>query len=162
MTRPITATDEMSNAIQRSRSIIVSQLILACQLNQSPVCPVTCWPLRHATISTIGKQSGRQCKPARMNPIAQRLAPSRVIGPMRAPASFLMRSCSRTISAEKASTPSTPQPKVWQIHRMHDSGTKMIARSRNLPSRASRSHKANIGSAQAIDSMKFTKPNWNG
>jgi len=74
----------------------------------------------------------------------------------------LRRSCWRIISAEKARMPSTPQPKVWQTHKAHDSGTNSTARSRTLPRRPMRSQSANRLSASAIDSAKFTKPNWNG
>jgi len=51
---------------------------------------------------------------------------------------------------------------VMAIPALTVSGLLWIARSRKLPSRPIRSQSANRLSASAIDSAKFTKPNWKG
>ena len=140
-----------SNASQRSRSTIASHPNFVRQLNQSPVTPVTWSPVRQKIMSASGSASGTQPIPARVQAVSQCCTPRPGI-----------LSCCRIISAEKARTPSTPQPKVWQSHRRHDSGTNRAVRRRVRPSRPSRSHSANRLSASPIASAKFTKPNWMG
>ena len=73
----------------------------AAQLNQSPVTPPA--SLRHISISATGGTSDRQWMPAQ-KPAAMKFRPL---------------SCWRTSSAEKASTPSVPQPKAWTTQRTH-------------------------------------------
>ena len=85
--------------------------ILASQLNQSPDMPC-CTSLRQASIKTSGPAMTAACRAARSPAFHQPIPVS----------------CWRTASAEKASRPSVPQPKVWVTNRRKEIGTNKAAR----------------------------------
>ena len=129
------AADTRSKPSQRSRSTRIRYSPLKCHWNQRSVIPPVA-SLRHASITSSGTASAAACIAAR-NPDSHQLRP---------------RSCWRTASAEKASSPSTPQPKVCAKNTMKLIGTNNAARSRVAPSRPILSHSPNATSASASDS----------
>src|SRR3954471_20126007 len=145
-TAQITHSEMRSNWYQRSRRAISTHCFFKTHLNHSPVSPPTCPPLRHISMSSTGGASARQWRNV--------LKPALKMG--------RLRSNWRTSSAEKAITPSVPQPKVWATQIRIEIGTKIAARVRVRPSRASLSHRAKASRAKAIDKAKLTKPNMKG
>src|SRR3954451_6775198 len=145
-TAQIPHSDTRSNWYQRSRSAISTHCFFSTHLNHSPVSPPTWSPLRHSSIKSTGGASDRQWVTV--------LSPPFTNG--------RLRSIWRTGSAEKAITPSVPQPNVWQTQIANEIGTKIAARKPVRPSRASLSHRAKASRASAIDRAKLTKPNMKG
>src|SRR5574338_1119202 len=113
-------TDQNSHVFHRSRNMLVIHARFASQLNQSAVPPGGVSDLQ-TSISISGNAMVDAC-----------IAP--LIPERNQP---MPLSCWRTASAENASRPSVPHPKVWTKKITTEIGTKTHARIRvfpNLPS----------------------------